>query len=555
MKADIIVTGAHALTMDPENPKASAVAIADGRILEVGSDDAVMAHAGPQTRIVDAKGGSLLPGFIEAHMHLFGGGASLKHLKLTGTKGFDAICEKVRAQAAANPDAKVVYAEGVDYDMLGDGQLFDRHVLDRMISDRPLAFVSFDYHTMWANTLLLKETSLLHGKELGPGNEIVMGEDGLANGELREAEAFSPVDFYSGEHRSSLGLSTGGEPDPAPTPEERAKDKADLLAGLDWCAQHGITSIHNMDGNLYTMELLKEIEADGDLTCRIKVPFHFKNFMDVDMLEKASMMHETYTGDWINSGLVKCFCDGVMEGYTGYFLEDYADRPGHRGEPLFTEEQMTEMMVEADRRGLQIAVHSCGDAAVRQVLNGYEAAAKANGERDARHRVEHVELIHEDDIPRFKEIGAIASMQPPHPPGAMDFQIEPAKSRLGADRWHLAFPWRRMIDAGAHVPFSSDWPVARIDVLAGIHAALTWKPWEPHLPDHTVTLQEALAGYTIEGAYAEHAEDRKGMLKKGYLGDLVLLSADIEATAVEDIPAMKPVMTICGGKVTHEIGN
>lgn len=551
MTADLIIKGASALTMNPDFPTASAVAIADGRILAVGDDDAVMAQAGPATRIIDAKGATLLPGFVEAHMHLFGGGASLRHLLLTGTRGFDAICDKVRAYAADNPDAKVLYVRGVDYDML-DGTPFDRHILDRIIADRPLAFVAFDFHTMWANTLLLTETGLLQGKKLGPGNEIVMADDGLATGELREVEAFGPINVYSGEERNGLGLSTGGEPDPAPTPEERAFDKADLRAGLDWCARHGITSIHNMDGNLYTLDLLKEIEAEGDLPCRVKVPFHFKNFMGLEMLEKASMMHDTYQGDWVTSGLVKAFCDGVMEGFTGYLVDDYADRPGYRGEPLFTEEKMTEMMVEADRRGLQIAVHSCGDGAVRQVLNGYEAAARANGARDARHRVEHVELIQESDIPRFKALGAIASMQPPHPPGAMDFPVEPAKTRIGPDRWHLAYAWRRMIDAGAHVPFSSDWPVARIDVLAGIHAALTWEPWEPHLPRQTVTLHEALAGYTIEGAYAEHAEDRKGMLKQGYLADLVLLSGDIEAVDVADIPSLNVALTICGGKITHQ---
>lgn len=551
MVADLIVTGARALTMNPDQPTAEAVAIAGGRIIAVGAANAVMTHAGSGTRVVDAKGASLLPGFVEAHMHLFSGGASLKHLQLGGLKGIDAICAKVQAQAAARPDAKVIYAQGADYDMLS-GTPFDRHILDRMVADRPLAFVAFDHHTMWANTMLLEKLDLLRGKKLGPGNEIVMGEDGLANGELREIEAFGPIDVYSGEQRSGLGLSTGGEPARVPTAAERAKDLEDLKAGLQWCARHGITSIHNMDGNLYTLELLKQIEADGDLPCRIKVPFHFKNFMGIEMLDKASMMHEAYTGDWISSGLVKAFCDGVMEGYTGYLVDDYADRPGYRGEPLFTQEQMTEMMVEADRRGLQIAVHSCGDGAVRQVLNAIEAAAKANGRRDARHRVEHVELITEVDIPRFKELGAIASMQPPHPPGAMDFPLEPAKSRIGPDRWHLAFAWRTMIDAGAHVPFASDWPVARIDVLAGIHAALTWKPWESHLPNQTVTLQEAIAGYTIEGAYAEHAEDRKGMLKEGYLADLVLLSGDIEAVEVNDIPGLKPVMTICGGRVTHE---
>ena len=548
---DLIITGAKVLTMDPQNPTAGAVALAGGKITWVGSAADAAKMAGPTTRVIDAAGATLLPGFVEAHMHVFGGGASLKHLQLTGLKGEEAIRAKVRAHAAANPDDKVLYAQGADYDML-DGRPFDRHFLDSCIADRPLAFVCFDHHTYWGNTCVLETCGLLFGKTLGPGNEIVMGADGLASGELREVEAFGPIDVYSGEIRSHLGLATGGEPDVSPTPDEYAADRAAIQAGLDWCARHGITSIQNMDGNLYTLNLLKEIEAAGTLPCRIKVPFHFKNFMELEMLEKASAMHAAYQGDWINSGMVKAFCDGVMEGYTGFLVDDYADRPGFKGVPLFTEEQFTAMAVEADRRGLQIAVHCCGDAAVRRVLNGYEVAMRANGARDARHRVEHVEVIHPDDIPRFRQIGAIASMQPPHPPGVMDFPLQPGKTRIGPDRWALAFAWRTMKEAGAHVVFASDWPVARVDVLAGIHAAVTRQPWEPGLTDQRFTLHEALAAYTIEGAYAEHAEDRKGMLKPGYFADLVLLTGDIESVPPEAIKDLSVQLTICGGKVTYE---
>lgn len=527
------------------------MAIANGRILAVGDATEVLPLAGNSTRIIDAAGRSVLPGFIEAHMHVFGGGAILNDLLLTGTKGEAAIRDKVRAHAAANPEAKVLFCQGADYDML-DGRPIDRHFLDSILDDRPLAFVAFDHHTMWANTILLKEVGLLHGKALGSGNEVVMGGDALATGELREVEAFGPVNVYAGTFRSSLGLSTGGEPPEPPTPEERALDRASIKAALAWCARHGITSIHNMDGNLYTLELLTEIQEQGALLCRVKVPFHFKNFMTVAMLEKASRMNDDYRGDWLNSGLVKAFYDGVIEGYTAYLVDGYADRPDFTGEPLFTQAQFTEMAIEADRRGLQIAVHAIGDGAVRSVLNGYEAAVKANGPRDARHRVEHIEVIQPTDIPRFAALGAIASMQPAHPPGVMDFPLEPAKTRIGPYRWPLAYAWRTLKQAGAHVVFASDWPVARIDVLAGIHAAVNRKPWAPHLPDQSYTVHEAIAAYTIEGAYAEHAEDRKGQLKPGHFADFVLLSGDIEAVSPEEINTLSPALTVCGGRVTFE---
>jgi predicted amidohydrolase YtcJ len=551
MHADMIVTNAKILTMDPDRPTATAIAVAGGRVVAIGDDSDIQALAGADTRHVDGAGRSLLPGFIEAHMHVFGGGATLNDLSLNGVKGDDKVRQIVRDYAAANPDTKVLFCQSVDY-VMRDGAPIDRHYLDSIINDRALAFVAFDHHTLWANTFLLEEVGLLQGKPLGPGNEIVMGPDGLATGELREVEAFGPVDVYAGTFRSSLGLSTGGEPPEPPTPEERAMDRASISAGLDWCARHGITSIHNMDGNLYTLELLREIEDEGNLICRVKVPFHFKNFMTVDMLEKASRMKEDYQGDWLSSGFVKAFYDGVIEGYTAYLAGGYADRPAFTGEPLFSQEQFTEMAVEADRRGLQIAVHSIGDGAVHAVLNGYEAALKANGARDARHRVEHVEVILPGDIPRFVELGAIASMQPPHPPGLMDFSPEPGRTRIGPDRWALAYAWRTLKQAGAHVVFASDWPVARIDVLAGIHAAVNRTPWSPGLPDQSFSLHEAIAAYTVEGAYAEHAEDRKGRLTPGYLADFVILSGDIEGVPKDEIKTLAPVLTVCGGRVTFE---
>ncbi|MEP6827713.1 MAG: amidohydrolase, partial [Aestuariivirga sp.] len=415
------------------------------------------------------------------------------------------------------------------------------------------AIASADHHTMWANTKALEATGLLHGKTLGPGNEIVMGADGLANGELREVEAFGPIIKYSGEDRATLGLATGGEPQPAPSAAERASDIETIKRGLEWCAKHGITSIHNMDGNLYTLELLSEIEAQGSLLCRNKVPFHFKNFMKVEMLEKASLMAERYNSDFLSSGLVKFFYDGVLDSYTACMVDDYADRPGCKGDPLFTQEQFNEAAIEADRRKLQIAVHCIGDAAVRRVLNGYEAAQKANGKRDSRHRIEHVEVITESDIPRFHELGVIASMQPPHPPGAMDFPLEPTISRVGRKHWPLSYPTQTMKNSGAHVVFASDWPVARIDVLAGIQAAVTRKPWDAQNPDQSFSLMESLAAYTYEGAYAEHAEHKKGVLKEGYFGDVVILSGDIENTPPEALGTLHPVTTICGGKVTFEL--
>ncbi|MER9237412.1 amidohydrolase [Mesorhizobium sp. M0633] len=551
--ADLIVTNARVLTMDEGNPTAEAVAIKDGNIMAVGDRRTIEALKGPATKIIDAQGGSVVPGFIEAHMHLFGGAAELDNLHLQGVHGFDALSDAIRAYAAARPNAKLLLGAGVDYTILSKEEPVTRHHLDRIIPDRPFAMSASDHHTMWANTKALELAGILHGKQLGPGNEIVMGADGLAAGELREGEAFGPILELSGQNRVRLGLATGGEPDPYPSAAEIAADRDLMHRGLEWCARHGITSIQNMDGNLYQLELLAGLEQEGRLLCRTKIPFHFKNFMSLDRLEKASSMASSYQSEWLSSGMVKVFYDGVLEGWTAVMVDDYADRPGWRGEPLFTPEHLAEVAVEADRRGLQVAVHSIGDGAVRAVLDGYEAAQRKNGKRDSRHRVEHIEVTTAADVPRFAELGVVASMQPPHPPGAMDFPLEPTLSRIGRERWPLSYAWRTLKQAGAHVVFASDWPVSRIEPILGIQAAMLRKPWADGVPDQSFSLLEALAGYTVEGAYAEFMEHRKGRLKTGYLADLVVLSADIETTEPGLLHKVHPVTTICGGKISHQV--
>jgi hypothetical protein len=535
--------------MDPDTPNAQAIAVKGDQIIAIADRDSIRDHRGPGTRVIDAGGGSVLPGFIEAHMHLFGGAAELDNLHLAGVHGVDALRAAIQDFAAKRPDARLLIGAGVDYAILPEP--VTRHHLDRIIPDRPFAMSASDHHTMWANTKALEAAGLLHGKQLGPGNEIVMGADGLASGELREGEAFGPVLEHFGADRTRLGLE-GAEPDPYPSAGELAADRDLMHRGLQWCARHGITSIQNMDGNLYQLELLAGLEEEGRLICRTKIPFHFKNFMTLDMLEKASGMAARYNSEWLSSGMVKVFYDGVLDSWTAVMADDYADRPGWRGEPLFRPEHFAEVAVEADRRGLQIAVHSIGDGAVHAVLDGYQAALKKNGRRDSRHRIEHIEVTTPGDVPRFAELGVLASMQPPHPPGAMNFPLEPTISRIGRAKWPLSYAWRTLKDAGARVVFASDWPVSPVDPILGIQAAVTRKPWAQGLPDQSFTLAEAIAGYTVEGAYAEFKEHRKGRLKTGYLADIVVLSADIEATAPEALHTVRPLTTICGGKVTYQ---
>ncbi|NIZ12635.1 amidohydrolase [Phaeobacter sp. HF9A] len=548
MTADLIILNASVLTMDDSTPRAEAVAVHGNRILAAGDAESLRALAGPDTRIIDAHGGTLMPGFVESHLHLFSGAYGRTLLQLADIKGADAMTEAVRAFAAAKPDEGLLFAQGADYEILGAGTRLDRHALDAMCPDRPLAVMAYDFHTLFANTAALRAADLLHGRDLPTGNEVVMGSDGLATGELREKFALLPVlDLRTSGGREMLGMS-GIEPETPPTQTEWDEDVAVLTDGLRFIASKGITSVHNMDGNRHLLELLRTVEDNGDLIARVSVPFHYTGEMQLSELDRASAMAEDFTGDWLTSNRVKIFIDGVIESGTASMLDDYADKPGLRGEPIFDAATFAEAAIEVDKRGMQITVHAIGDAAVRIALDGYEAARRANGPRDSRHRIEHIEMIDPTDIPRLAELGAIASVQPLHAPT----EDNPTARSIGAERAPYAYAWRALHDAGATVAFSSDWPIVPVDPLLGIQTALTRKPFLPGLPDHRLGLTDVLKAFTTNGAYAGFMEKQTGQIVPGMLADLVLLSGNIENTDPERIAEMDIVMTICGGRITHE---
>ena len=553
MSADLIITNAAILTMDEAHPKAEAMAISGNQISGIGSHAEIMGEKGAATRVVDAGKGTVIPGFVESHMHLFAGAAEMRHLQLFGTHGFDELKARMEAHLAKDPSGDLLIAEQADYIIISETEPLTRHHLDRIVKDRPVLVYAPDHHTAWANTRALEMAGVLKGRSLGPGNEIVMGADGLATGELREGEAINPVRALSKKgDRDRLGLTTGGEPDPYPTKAEFESDLDLMKSGLAHAAAHGITFIHNMDGNLYTLELLAELHRRRELTARVKVPFHMKNFMDIAMLEKASLMADRYASDMLSSGFVKMFVDGVIDSATGVMVEDYSDHPGWKGDPLFTPDHFARVAEEADRRGLQIAVHAIGDGAVRIVLDGYEAALKANGRRDSRHRIEHIEVIHPHDIPRLAAMGVVASMQPPHPPGNHGLPLEPYLSRIGEGRWPYAFAWKALRETGARLAFGTDWPVSDIDPMWSIQSAMTRPRWNERCPDNRQSLHQALHSYTADGAYAGFMEGKLGKLKTGMLADVVVLPVDLEHTDPAMFKGIRPRMTICDGRVVFE---
>ena len=550
--ADLIIENARVLTMSPEAPRAEALAIAGNRILGVGSRADMAALAGSGTRRVDARGCTVLPGLTEAHLHLFPGPFGRRLLQLDGVHGLPALGDAVQAYGAANPDEALLICKQADYNLFGENVATTRQMLDAARADRPMILFSGDHHTAWANTAALAGAGLLNGAETPVGSEVVMAPDGTASGELREHGAYDPVmALRNSGGRENLGLA-GVEPGADLTPQQRGEDLEVMREGLAYCASFGFTSLHNMDGNFYQLDLLRTLEERGALICRTEIPFHLTPEKPLSTLEEASRMHADYRSDRLRSGRVKMFMDGVIDSGTAVLVEDYADRPGWRGEPLHAAERFNAACIDADRRGLQISVHAIGDGAVRRVLDGYEAARQANGARDSRHRIEHIELLHPDDLPRFRDLGVLASMQPPHPPGAMDFPLEPWCSRVGEERWPNAFPVRDLLDRGVPAAFASDWPISDVDPMRGVKAAMTRAPWRDGDPDQSLTLHQALHGYTAGGAFAGFDEDRLGRIAPGFLADIVMMDRDLEALPPDEIDQARAALTLCDGQVTYQ---
>lgn len=548
MTAEFAILNADVVLHPGQAARAEAVAVAGGRVLAAGSEAEIRSLCTAETQILDAAGATVLPGFVESHMHLFLGAFSLKVLNLVDVTGIDDLRAAVQAFAAANPATPLLVAQGFAYGALEGGADPDRHVLDGICPDRPLLLQSSDFHNGWCNTAALEQAGILQGRDLGPGSEIVLDGSGTATGLLVEPAAVACV-LALGEHggRENLGLE-GVEPPQEVSPEQRAADKALLREGLAHCAAQGITTIINMDGNLYQAGLLREIEAETGLCCRVELPYHFIPGEPLENVGHAEAMRRDLASDMLWCGRIKMFIDGVLDGYTAWRLEDYPDRPGVAGAPLHDPERLKLLATEFDKRGFQISIHAIGDAAVRGVLDAYEAAQQANGPRDSRHRIEHIEMIAPEDIPRIAGLGVVASLNPPHVPGSSDFPMQPTMDLIGGDNWPLAYPWKTLADAGAPVCFSSDWPVAVLPPLKGMDMALNRTPFTGDCPDERLGFDATLAAYTAGGAYAARKEQAFGRLAPGLAADLVVLDRKLTGS---NTGAAQVRLTLCSGQITY----
>ena len=493
-----------------------------------------LAWRGPATRVVDGQGATLLPGLIDSHFHLQWGSTNYEDALLEDIHGLDQLAQVLHAYAAKYPHKQWITGHRLAYDVLGGDRMLTRHDLDAIEPHRPLALMSFDYHAMWANTRALELAGILRGAPVPHGSEIVMGEDGMAAGQLTERDAFRYV------------------LDAMPPQDE---DERDRLLGLAMqeAASWGITGVHNMDGDAAQMARYAAREEQGKLSLRVWIAYSVKPETPFEALgDEAAVLRDRYRTGMVRTGSVKFFMDGVIDSFTGFMLEPYALRPDTCGEVLWSAEKFNRYAVEADRLGLQIVVHAIGDAAIRRTLDGFAAARRANGPRDSRHRIEHIELLHPADLPRIRDLDVVASMQPLHAsrPDRNYFMFW--TEIVGRRRWRDAFPWRDVHAIGAPLTFGSDWPIVTMDPYRGLEAVVTRKPWAEGLPNQALDLAQALDGYTRVPAWVEFQEQAKGQLAPGLLADLVLLDADLFALRGEEIAKVRPVMTLCDGRVVYD---
>lgn len=535
--ADTLIVNARVYTVNAQQPWAEAVAIKGDKILAVGSTQDVAAYRGPSTKVIDAQGHLVLPGFTDCHIHFMDGSLGLTQVDLNDAKTIPEIQKRVKEYAASHPNEPWITGMGWTYPTFGPSALPDKKILDDVVSDRPVFLVAFDGHSSWANSKALAMAGI-HQKTADPANgKIVRDANGEATGALKEA---------AGDIIAKLM--------PKPTREQRL---AALRLGMHEANKFGLVRVHSAGQDFEYLDLYDELRRNGEMTLRFYVAY----FLDppeltADALETIEQARRTYHDDWISGGVVKTMLDGVVEAHTAAMLEPYSDDPSQSGKLFWDEAKYKQAITELDRRGLQIFTHAIGDRAVRLALDAYQQAAETTHTHDARPRIEHIETISAQDIPRFGQLGVIASFQPLHA-YPDDDTLKIWARNVGPERAQRAWVWRSILRSGGTLAFGSDWPVVTLNPWPGVQNALTRQttegdPPEGFVPKERIGLTDTIKAYTLGAAFAGRREKTEGSLEPGKLADLIMLSKDFLKMEPSDIGKTEVLMTMVGGKVVYE---
>ena len=538
--ADIIVVHGRVYTENPQQSWAQGVAIHHGKIVAVGDDGVVQRMRGMGTKVIDAGGKLVLPGFVDCHIHFVDGSFSLGRVNLEGTKDPAGIQERLREYASGHPGDDWILGRGWNYAMFGAEALPHKKYLDEIFPDRPVFIEGFDGHTYWANSKALALAGITRETPDPPNGAIVRDpQTGEATGALKE---------------SAQDLVAKVIPKPS-----RAEKLLALRAGMKWANEHGITRVHSAGGDFEALDLFDEMRRRGDLSVRMYIAY-FLNPPQLRPQDLAAIEHarKKFHDDWIDAGAVKFMVDGVIESHTAAMLEPYSDDLSLKGKLFWEPANYDSAVAELDKRGLQLFTHAIGDYGVRTALDAFENAEVRNHTRDRRPRIEHIETIAASDIPRFGRLGVVASMQPLHAyPDADTLDIWARNA--GPDRASRAWSWKSIADAGGRLAFGSDWPVVTLNPWEGVQTAVTrqtlgGKPEAGFVPGQRLTVAQAIDGYTLGAAFAGRREKTEGSLEIGKLADLIILSQNIFDIDPHKIAATKVVTTIVGGRLVFQAG-
>ena len=504
-----------------------ALAIGGGKVLAIGSDRAILHLAGPNTAFVnlDTEHTStyIFPGFNDAHTHLASAGETKLHLDLTSVSSLDEMLTKTATYAASLPPGHWIVGGNWDHTLWAQPVLPTRQDLDKVTGDHPAFLDRIDGHIAIANSAALVAAGITGKTQPPKGGAIDLDANGEPTGILRESAQGLVVKVI-----------------PSPTPEERRKGAALSVADA---LSHGVTSVQDFS-DWADFLVFEEMEEQGTLHLRISEWLPFKAPLG-DLLKMRA--HHDRNDPMLHTGMLKGFMDGSLGSRTAAMKAPYADDPGNRGLPQYDQAELNRMTVERAKAGFQIGFHAIGDRAAAMAL---EAFSQPGVSHTARNRIEHAQVVDPADIPRFKDLGVIASMQPNHLLTDMNW----AQSRLGPQRATYSYAWRAFLKAGVPLAFGTDYPVEPITPFRGIYAAVTRMNVEgskTYYPANALSRGQALAAYTQGSAYAEFAEDSKGMLVPGYDADFVLLDRDLFRVSPPAILATQVLKTYVAGKPAY----
>ncbi|HET6316869.1 MAG TPA: amidohydrolase family protein [Chloroflexota bacterium] len=524
MHAEVVLRGGSVVTLDAQRPRAAAVAIGGGHFLAVGDD--VDQHIGPTTKVVDTRGCAVVPGFADAHIHFGQYALGRQQVNLDGAATLDDGLEHLKAFARILSEGNWLRGRGWDRNRWG--RLPTADDLDRAVGARPAALSSHDGHSLWLNSAALQAVGITGDTDAPAGGVIERDATGQPTG----------VIFENAQELARRRM-------PEPTLDDLTEAIRDALPVA---AAAGLTGIHNIEDE-HSFAAFRNLQASRKLTLRVYHGIRRGQLRNADELAVSQR-----ASDWLRIGFVKLFSDGALGSRTAHLLEPYeGPTTGYRGVPTLTSEELVEDMSSATRAGLDVAVHAIGDAAVRSVLDAIERTKDQEPKAHERlFRIEHAQLVHPDDMPRFAELGVIASMQPIH--ATADWRAADAQ---WGERARHAYAWRSLLDAGARLAFGTDAPVERLEPLASLHAASTRRdpddlPSAGWYPEQCLSLTEAVQAYTMGSAIAEGALERRGTITVGKDADLVVLRPDPFALEPDALRETLVALTMVGGRIVHE---